>query len=104
MSRTTAVLALAFLGALARGGTAMALTLTSASFVADGEIPTKYTCEGAGISPPLAWSGAPAGTRSFALVVDDPDAPDPKAPRTTWVHWVLYGLPPSATSLAEGAD
>jgi len=54
------------------------------------------------VSVPLAWSGAPPATKSFVLIVDDPDAPDPKAPRMTWVHWVLYNLPPSATGLKEG--
>ena len=81
----------------------MAFSLTSSAFAPDGEIPTAYTCEGRDVAPPLAWSGAPAGTKSFALVVDDPDAPDPKAPKMTWVHWVLYDLPPGTTSLPEGA-
>jgi Raf kinase inhibitor-like YbhB/YbcL family protein len=79
----------------------MSITLRSESFRHQGEIPTKYTCEGQDISPPLAWSGVPEGTRSLALIVDDPDAPDPAAPRMTWVHWVLYNLPPSAAALAE---
>jgi Raf kinase inhibitor-like YbhB/YbcL family protein len=82
----------------------MALQLTSSAFKEGGSIPAKYTCEGEDTSPPLAWSGAPAGTKSFVLIVDDPDAPDPAAPRMTWVHWVLYDLPLSSTSLAEGAD
>jgi hypothetical protein len=80
----------------------MAFALRSSSFGPNGDIPTKYTCEGADISPPLAWSDAPAATQSFALIVDDPDAPDPKAPRMTWVHWVLYNLPRSASALPEG--
>jgi Raf kinase inhibitor-like YbhB/YbcL family protein len=82
----------------------MPFALTSTAFDPDGEIPREYTCDGADRSPPLAWSGAPAGTLSFALIVDDPDAPDPKAPKMTWVHWVLYDMPASATSLAEGID
>jgi Raf kinase inhibitor-like YbhB/YbcL family protein len=81
----------------------MAFALRSPSFAHQGEIPAKHTCEGAGTSPPLAWSDAPAGTKSFALVVDDPDAPDPRAPKTTWVHWVLYDLPAAATALPESA-
>lgn len=81
----------------------MALTLTSPSFAHNGEIDAKYTCEGADLSPPLSWSGLPPGTKSLALIVDDPDAPDPKAPRMTWVHWVLYDIPPTATGLPEGA-
>jgi Raf kinase inhibitor-like YbhB/YbcL family protein len=79
----------------------MSLTLTSSSFSQHGEIPSKYTCEGDDVSPPLAWSGVPQGTRSLVLIVDDPDAPDPKAPKMTWVHWVLYDLPATATGLAE---
>src|SRR5919201_6750487 len=81
----------------------MSLTLESSAFRANGEIPRKYTCEGNDTSPPLSWSGAPSGTKSFALIVDDPDAPDPKAPQRTWVHWVLYDIPATATSLPEGA-
>lgn len=79
------------------------LTITSPAFDAGGRIPRKYTCEGKDVSPPLEWSGAPANATSLVLIVDDPDAPDPKAPRMTWVHWVLYDLPPSSTGLAEGA-
>jgi Raf kinase inhibitor-like YbhB/YbcL family protein len=79
----------------------MPLALTSPAFAAGHEIPSDYTCEGADISPALAWSGAPAGTKSFALIVDDPDAPDPAAPKMTWVHWVLYNLPADATRLPE---
>jgi len=80
----------------------MALKLTSTAFVQNGTIPRRYTCQGEDISVPLAWSGAPAATKSFVLIVDDPDAPDPKAPRMTWVHWVLYNLPQSASALPEG--
>ena len=79
----------------------MSLTITSTAFVNDGAIPVLYTCEGKDISPPLAWSGAPPNTKSFALIVDDPDAPDPAAPKMTWVHWVLYDLPASASGLPE---
>lgn len=79
----------------------MTLTLTSTAFEAGGAIPTKYTCEGQDISPSLAWHGAPAGTKSLVLIVDDPDAPDPAAPKMTWVHWLLYNLPPSAIGLPE---
>jgi Raf kinase inhibitor-like YbhB/YbcL family protein len=79
----------------------VALSITSAAFAAGGDIPAKYTCEGPDVSPPLAWSGAPAGTKSFALIVDDPDAPDPKAPKMVYVHWVLYNLPASAAGLPE---
>lgn len=78
------------------------MQLTSPAFSAGAEIPTAHTCEGANHAPALSWTGAPAGTKSFALIVDDPDAPDPKAPKTTWVHWVAYNLPASATGLPEG--
>jgi hypothetical protein len=81
----------------------MTLTLTSSAFSAGQEIPARYTCDDRDIAPPLSWSGAPSGTQSFALIVDDPDAPDPKAPKMTWVHWVLYNIPASATGLPEGA-
>ena len=74
----------------------MTLSLTSPAFAEGGEIPTRYTCEGQDVSPPLAWSEPPGGTKSLALIVDDPDAPDPKAPKMTWVHSVLYDLPPTA--------
>jgi Raf kinase inhibitor-like YbhB/YbcL family protein len=79
----------------------MALTLKSPAFAPGGEIPAVHTCEGKDASPALEWSGLPAGTKSLALIVDDPDAPDPKAPKMTYVHWVLYDIPPSATGLAE---
>src|SRR5512146_3113573 len=80
----------------------MPLTLRSAVFEDGGEIPIRHTCEGDDLSPPLTWSGVPAAARSLALVVDDPDAPDPAAPQRTWVHWVLYELPTAATGLGEG--
>jgi Raf kinase inhibitor-like YbhB/YbcL family protein len=82
----------------------MPLTLASPAFSQQGGIPTRYTCEGEDISPPLSWSDVPEGTQSFTLIVDDPDAPDPKAPRMTWVHWVLYNLPATARALPEGID
>ena len=82
----------------------MPLSLTSPAFTHQGEIPAKYTCDGPDLSPPLRWSGAPPGTKSFALIVDDPDAPDPAAPKMTWVHWVLYDIPPTVTALGETAD
>lgn len=78
------------------------MTLTSSSFDAGGAIPTRFTCEGQDLSPQLGWTAPPAGTKSLALVVSDPDAPDPKAPEHTWVHWVLYDLPPSMRELPEG--
>jgi hypothetical protein len=80
----------------------MALTITSPDFVHDGPIPARFTCEGDDVSPALAWSGVPAAARSLALIVDDPDAPDPAAPRRTWVHWLLYNLPPTSSGFTAG--
>jgi Raf kinase inhibitor-like YbhB/YbcL family protein len=79
------------------------LQLRSPSFGANQSIPARHTCEGAGTAPALGWTGVPAGTKSLALIVDDPDAPDPAAPQVVWVHWVIYDIPASATSLKEGA-
>ena len=78
----------------------MTLTLTSPAFAHNGAMPVRLTCDGQDLSPELRWSGLPADTKSLALIVDDPDAPDPAAPRMTWVHWVLYNIPPTATGLA----
>ena len=69
----------------------MSLTLTSTAFQHDGEIPAKYTCEGDDISPALSWVEVPGGAATLALIVDDPDAPDPKAPKMTWVHYFENG-------------
>jgi Raf kinase inhibitor-like YbhB/YbcL family protein len=80
------------------------MELGSSAFGPGTDIPSLYTCEGRDQSPSLAWSGVPAGTRSLALIVDDPDAPDPAAPKMTWVHWVLYNLPPDTTALPAGAS
>jgi hypothetical protein len=81
----------------------MALTLRSPSFQHEGAIPVRFTCQGPDVSPALEWSGVPEGTRSLVLIVDDPDAPDPAAPKMTWVHWVLYNIPVATTGVAEGA-
>jgi Raf kinase inhibitor-like YbhB/YbcL family protein len=80
----------------------MALTLKSSAFDNGGEIPSRYTCEGEDVSPPLVWTGVPVTARSLVLIIDDPDAPDPRAPKMIWVHWVLYNIPPDATGLPEG--
>nr|VFJ45957.1 MAG: phospholipid-binding protein, PBP family [Candidatus Kentron sp. DK]VFJ47514.1 MAG: phospholipid-binding protein, PBP family [Candidatus Kentron sp. DK] len=77
----------------------MTFSLQSDAFAHNGEIPAKYTCQGQDISPPLRWRDVPEGTKSLVLIVDDPDAPDPEAPRMTWVHWVLYNLPPEVDGL-----
>jgi Raf kinase inhibitor-like YbhB/YbcL family protein len=84
------------------GGSVTAFELTSPSFDHMGEIPRRHTCEGKDVSPELRWSGVPDGARSLVLIVDDPDAPDPAAPRMTWVHWVLYDIPADASALSEG--
>lgn len=81
----------------------MTFAISSPAFDDHGEIPGRYTCDGQDISPQLSWSGVPAGTKSLALIVDDPDAPDPAAPKITWVHWVLYDIPADADGLVEDA-
>jgi Raf kinase inhibitor-like YbhB/YbcL family protein len=72
----------------------MTMTITSSAFIEGGMIPREYTCDGSDISPPLAWAGVPEGAKSLALICDDPDAPV-----GTWVHWVLYNIPPSENEL-----
>ncbi len=78
------------------------MQLRSASFAHGASIPVRHTCDGANTSPPLSWTDVPEGTRTLALIVDDPDAPDPARPTRVWVHWVLYNISPSVTELAEG--
>lgn len=80
----------------------MTLTLRSPAFDHLGPIPVRHTCDGEDTPPPLEWAGVPAAARSLVLIVDDPDAPDPQAPRMTWIHWVLYNLPAGAGGLVEG--
>jgi Raf kinase inhibitor-like YbhB/YbcL family protein len=79
-------------------------TLNSPAYKDQSAMDARFTCEGAEVSPPLSWNGAPAGTKSYALIIDDPDAPDPARPERTWVHWVLYDIPASVSTLAEGAS
>lgn len=79
------------------------LELRSSAFQHEQPIPARHTCQGPNLSPSLEWSGEPAGTRSFVLIVDDPDAPDPAKPKLTWVHWLLYNLPAPQHALVEGA-
>lgn len=82
----------------------MVMHLYSSAFPDAGAIPELYTCSGDNISPPLDWEGEPKGTRSYALIVEDPDAPDPKAPEKTWVHWVVYNIPAGSHHLDPHAN
>ena len=75
------------------------IQMTSSAFRDGGDIPSRYTCDGENVSPPLRWDGAPSDTRTFALIADDPDAPG-----GTWVHWVLYNIPGGITELAEAGS
>lgn len=85
-------------------GAAMALTLTSSAFKLGDKIPSKFTCEGEDVSPPLTFGGVPEGAKSLVLILDDPDAPDPKAPKRVWAHWLVYNLPPDIKGLPEDAS
>ena len=76
--------------------------LVSSAFEHQAAIPRRFTCDSQDLSPSLAWSQPPEKTASFILIVDDPDAPDPEAPKVTWVHWVLYNIPPDVRALSEG--
>jgi Raf kinase inhibitor-like YbhB/YbcL family protein len=100
----SAGLGLAMLGmaCLNAAGGERGMIIKSAAFADGGGIPAKYTEDGKNVSPPLAWKGVPEGAKSLVLIVDDPDAPDPRAPRMTWVHWVLFNMPSSAAGLPEG--
>ena len=82
----------------------MTMILSTDAFTNNAEIPRNYTCEGEDVSPYLAWEGVPAEAKSLVLIVDDPDAPDPDAPKMTWVHWVLYNIPASANELPQGIE
>lgn len=79
----------------------MPFAISSSVFEHNAPIPRRYTCDGQDLSPPLVWSGTPEQTRSLVLIVDDPDAPDPAAPKLTWVHWLLYDLPADSHGLLE---
>ena len=79
----------------------MTLVISSVSFEPNAEIPVRHTCDGDDVSPPLSWSGIPGVAESLVLIVDDPDAPDPASPKMTWVHWLLYNLPPDSSGLPE---
>lgn len=98
------ILLISFIWLNILGSLAMAMTLTSPAFENGEQIPSKYTCEGEDISPPLAWEGVPEGTKSLVLILDDPDAPDPEAPKMVWVHWVVYNIPPDIKNLPENVS
>ncbi len=89
-------------GLLGKEETAMPMIIKSPSFTHNNTIPGRHTCDGPDVSPALAWSGVPPDAKSLVLIVDDPDAPDPAAPKMTWVHWVLYNIPVTAAGFAEG--
>jgi Raf kinase inhibitor-like YbhB/YbcL family protein len=80
----------------------MSFTVISPAFANNAQIPVRYTCDGLNISPPLQWTGIPPGTKSLVLIIDDPDAPDPAAPKRVWVHWILYNIPSDISLLPEG--
>lgn len=81
----------------------MALTISSPAFEHGAEIPSLHTCDGKDVSPELRFGGVAQGAKSLVLIVHDPDAPDPSAPRMDWVHWIVYNLPPGVASLPQGA-
>jgi Raf kinase inhibitor-like YbhB/YbcL family protein len=98
------LLGMAFFAIMQGAESGMALTLTSPAFKPGAQMPSRLTCEGDDRSPPLAWSGVPKGTESLALIIDDPDAPDPRAPKRVWVHWVIFNLSRELECVAENAD
>ena len=102
--RRSGAILLAVQALLVADASAMAVTLTSTAFKPGDKIPSKYICEGDDISPPLAFGNVPQGTKSLALIIDDPDAPDPKAPKRVWAHWLVYNLPPDTKDLPEDAS
>jgi Raf kinase inhibitor-like YbhB/YbcL family protein len=96
------VFTLVFASAVQAEGTQpMTMSLSSSDFVHQGEIPKRFTCQGEDSSPAMEWSGIPPEAKSLVLIVDDPDAPDPAKPKMTWVHWVLYNIPPTVAGLAQ---
>lgn len=80
------------------------MDLSSTALTQGSDMPQQYICEGDDVAPPLCWSDVPDRTRSLALIVDDPDAPDPAAPTMTWVHWVLVDIPPTVAAIPEGGQ
>jgi len=97
------LLAMAAVTLMQTDAMAMSMILTSTAFATGENIPVVHTCDGLDVSPPLSWSAVPAAAKALVLIVDDPDAPDPAAPQTTWVHWVLYNIPANSTGIRQGA-
>jgi len=98
---------LALVGGITAGNAAAdpaQFRLSSPAFADGKEIPARFTCDGGNTSPPLAWTDPPPGTKSFALVATDIDAPDPKKPIRPWIHWVVYAMAPDVRALDEGAS
>src|SRR2546423_10657292 len=100
----TAVAGVAVTSTDSAGSYPMTLKVTSSEFQQGGSIPSQYTCEGKDSSPPLSWSGVPSNAKTVAMIVDDPDAPDPAKPQRVYVHWVVYNIPAQTTSLKENAS
>ena len=100
----TAVAGVAVTSTRPEGSYPMTLKVTSSAFQQGGSIPSQYTCEGKDSSPPLSWSGTPSNAKTIAMIVDDPDAPDPAKPQRVYVHWVVFNIPAQTTSLAENAS
>ena len=86
----------------AASGAPAKISLTSSTFAHKGAIPALHTCQGKDVSPPLQWSGVPVQAKSLVLIMDDPDAPDPAHPKMTWVHWVVYDIPPQVNQIEAG--
>jgi Raf kinase inhibitor-like YbhB/YbcL family protein len=103
IARALLLICLARGDAMATDPKGHAFSLSSPAFGHEKEIPARFTCEGQDVSPELRWSAPPAGTKSFALVVDDPDAPDPAKPKRTWVHWVLVDIAAGTSAIPEGS-
>lgn len=101
LSLTTFLLIIFCQNAYSEREAAMTMTLESTAFTHQGDIPKRYTCDGMDISPPLSWTTVPEDAKSLVLIADDPDAPDPAAPKMTWVHWVLYNIPTDSSGMPE---
>jgi len=104
LARSAVLAGIAALAAATTSYAGRGMQISSSAFSDGRKIPRMYTCQGENVSPPLAWKAVPAKTRSLALILEDPDAPDPAAPKMTWVHWVLYNIPPDTKGLPRGVS